>query len=79
MDLRHPRQTLNSRLPLKLGSDRRETLPKRVSDDPQHFIFRRTTKSQTLTGCLPPEDSSDRPETWPKRVADDSKHFIFRP
>ena len=43
MDRRHPLQTLNGRLPLKLGSDRRETLPKRVSDDPGHFIFRRRT------------------------------------
>ena len=37
-------QTSNGRLPLKHGSDRRETLPKRVSDDPQHFIFRRRKK-----------------------------------
>ena len=34
----------NSRLPLKDGSDRRETLGKRVSDDLQHFIFRRQKK-----------------------------------
>ena len=40
MDRRHPLQTLNGRLPLKLGSDRPQTLPKRVSDDPRHFIFR---------------------------------------
>ena len=26
------------------GSDRRETLGKRVSDDPRHFIFRRRKK-----------------------------------
>ena len=32
-------ETLNSRLPLKHSSDRPQTLPKRVSDDPQHFIF----------------------------------------
>ena len=37
-------ETLNGRLPLEDGSDRRETLPKRVSDDPQHFIFRRRKK-----------------------------------
>ena len=36
-------RSLNSRLPLKHGSDRPQTLPKRVSDDPQHFIFRRRT------------------------------------
>ena len=41
MDRRRPLQTLNGRLPLKLGSDRPQTLPKRVSDDPRHFIFRR--------------------------------------
>ena len=34
-------ETSNGRLPPKHGSDRRETLPKRVSDDPRHFIFRR--------------------------------------
>ncbi|MEC8278891.1 MAG: hypothetical protein VX026_14320, partial [Myxococcota bacterium] len=34
-------QTLNGRLPLEDGSDRRKTLPKRVSDDSRHFIFRR--------------------------------------
>ena len=34
-------ETLNGRLPLKHSSDRPQTLPKRVSDDPQHFIFRR--------------------------------------
>ena len=33
--------TLNGRLPLEHGSDRRQTLPKRVSDDSRHFIFRR--------------------------------------
>ena len=31
----------NGRLPPEDGSDRRETLGKRVSDDLQHFIFRR--------------------------------------
>ena len=37
-------KTLNDRLPLKHSSDRPQTLPKRVSDDPQHFIFRRRKK-----------------------------------
>ena len=37
---RRPLQTLNGRLPLKLGSNRPQALPKRVSDDPRHFIFR---------------------------------------
>ena len=31
--------TFKGCLPLKHGSDRHETLPKRVSDDPQHFNF----------------------------------------
>ena len=35
------RETLNGRLPLEHGSNRHETLPKRVSDDSQRFIFRR--------------------------------------
>ena len=37
-------KTLNGRLPLKHSSDWPQTLPKRVSDDPQHFIFRRRKK-----------------------------------
>ena len=32
---------LKGRLPLKHSSDRPQTLPTRVSDDPRHFIFRR--------------------------------------
>ena len=38
-------QTLNTRLPFKLGSVWPQTLPKRVSDDPRHFIFRRQKKT----------------------------------
>ena len=34
-------KTSNSRLPLEHGSNRRETLAKRVSDDLEFFIFRR--------------------------------------
>ena len=34
----------NGRLPPEDGSDRRETLGKRVSDDSRHFIFRRRKK-----------------------------------
>ena len=34
-------KTSNDRPPLENRSDRRQTLPKRVSDDPQHLIFRR--------------------------------------
>ena len=37
-------ETLNGRLPLEDGSDRRETLPKRVSDDLPLSIFRRRKK-----------------------------------
>ena len=37
-------RTLKVRLPPEDGSDRRETLGKRVSDDLQHFIFRRQKK-----------------------------------
>ena len=40
MDWRRRLQTSNGLLHLKLGSDRPQTLPKRVSDDPRHFIFR---------------------------------------
>ena len=34
-------ETSNGRLPLEISSDRPQTLPKRVSDDPRRFIFRR--------------------------------------
>ena len=37
-------ETLNDRLPHKYNSDRPQTLPKPVSDDPRHFIFRGGTK-----------------------------------
>jgi len=37
-------ETLNLRLPLKNSYDRPQTLPKRVSDYPQHFIFWRQNK-----------------------------------
>ena len=37
-------ETLNGRLPLEDGSDRPQTWPKLVSDDPRHFIFRRPKK-----------------------------------
>ena len=60
-------RNLDSPFPLKHGSVRPQTLGKRISDDPQHFLFRRrkrwkqTTiflqnfeKCETLSGCLPP-------------------------
>ena len=37
-------KTLNGRLPPEDGSVRPQTLGKRVSDDPRHFIFRRKKK-----------------------------------
>ena len=42
-------ETLNGRLPLKQGSIRPETLPKCVSDDSPHLIFRR--RKQTRCSC----------------------------
>ena len=48
-------QTLNTRLPFKLGSVWPQTLPKRVSDDPRHFIFqRRKNFSKLRTAVYPP-------------------------
>ena len=40
-------ETLNGRLPLKHGCDRRQTSGKRVSDDPRHFMFRRRKHKKT--------------------------------
>ena len=72
-------KTLNDHLPLKHSSDRPQTLPKRVSDDPRHFIFRRRKNFfETSNGRLPPKHGSDRRETLPKRVSGDPRHFIFR-
>ena len=72
-------QTLNGRLAPEHGSDRRETLGKRVSDDSRHFIFRRRKNCfETSNGRLPPEDGSDQPQTSGKRVSGDPRHFIFR-
>ena len=77
-------QTLKVRLPPEDSSVRRETWPKRVSDDPRHFIFRRpesrkfVKKLKISNDRLPPEDSSVWPETLGKRVSDDPRHFIFR-
>ena len=41
-------------LPLKHGSDRHETSPKRVSDDSRHFIFRRKTNLQNFERSFTP-------------------------
>ena len=83
-DRRHPLETLNDRLPLKLRSNWPQNLPKRVSDDPRHFIFRRkkiqnfVKFSKILISPLPHEDSSDWRETLPKHVSDDPRHLIIR-
>ena len=78
---------LKGRLPPEDGSDRRETLGKRVSDDFAKMIFRakkcfRGTlfrkKSKILKGRLPSEDGSDWRETLGKRVSDDFAKMIFR-
>ena len=76
-------QIFNGRLPPEQSPDRHETLGKRVSDDPRHFIFRPQKRQKnvfckTLNGRLPPEDGSVRPQTLGKRVSDDLRHFIFR-
>ena len=42
------RQTLNGSLPLEQGPYSRQTLSKRVSDHPRHFIFRRRKKKLTI-------------------------------
>ena len=79
-----PPETLNGRLPPEDGSVWPQTLGKRVSDDPQHFIFRRPKHakkfsfSKILKRRLPPEDGSVWPQTLGKRVSDDAPHFIFR-
>ena len=65
-------------LPLEQGSDRCQTLPKRVSDNSRQFIFQPQTKIETSNSRLPPEDGSVRPQTFGKRVSDDPRHFIFR-
>ena len=66
---------------VKLGSDRHQTLPKRVSDDPRHFIFRPFVFEffANFQGLFTSDDGSDWPETWPKWVSDDPQHFIFDP
>jgi len=75
-------QIFNGRLPPEQSPDRHETLGKRVSDDPRHFIFRPQKRQKknckTLNGRLPPKDGSVRPQTLGKRVSDDPRHFIFR-
>ena len=49
-------QSLSRHLPLKQGSESRQTLPKRVSDDSRHFIFRHRNFffSKLRTAVYPP-------------------------
>ena len=78
---------LKGRLPPEDGSDWRENLGKRVSDDFAKMIFRGQNifrgvdfpkKSKILKGRLLPEDGSDWRETLGKRVSDDFAKLIFR-
>ena len=74
-----PLRELNSCLPLKHGSVRRETLAKLVSDNSQHFIFwRRKTCFETSNSRLTPEDGSVRPQTFGKCISGDPLCFVFR-
>ena len=63
-DRRRHLQTSNDPLPLKHGSNRPETWPKRVSDDPRHFIFRRS-KSQNFAK----KNLNFRTAVYPPRIA----------
>ena len=47
-------QSLSRHLPLKQGSESRQTLPKRVSDDSRHFIFRRRKMFSKLRTAVYP-------------------------
>ena len=80
-------QPLNGRLPLKHGSDRSDTLGKRVSDDfakmnDYDLLSRKIFSGGTFLGHLknhlPSEDGSVRLQTLGKRVSDDPRHPIFR-
>ena len=53
-------ETSNGRLPLEDGSDRRETLPKRVSDDSRHLIFRRRKNFDEIFGAKSQHDIKNR-------------------
>ena len=84
--LRKKSKILKGRLPPEDGSDRRETLGKRVSDDFAKLIFRAKNvfggrffeKIENLKKPFTPEDGSDRRETLGKRVSDDFAKLIFR-
>ena len=66
-------KTLNGRLPPEDGSVRPQTLGKRVSDDPRHFIFRHrkknlddffTTKNLILEVCFQETGDLGEPDTF---------------
>ena len=57
-------QTLKIRLPPEDGSVWPETLGKRVSDDPRHFIFRRRKKKSTKMFVKKKFLTPSNPENW---------------
>ena len=57
-------KTLIVRLPPKDGSVRPQTLGKRVSDDPRHFIFRRRTKKIDKNFRQKKIAAPSNPENW---------------
>ena len=52
-------ETLNGHLSFEDGSDRRETLPKRVSDDSRHLIFRRRKIVDEIFGAKRQHDTKN--------------------
>ena len=61
-------KTSNGRLPPEDGSDRPQTLGKRVSGDPQHLIFRRPHKF-VRQNVLHEKKSKLRTAVYPPRMA----------
>ena len=58
-------ETLNGRLPLKHSSYQRQALPKRDSDDPRYFIFRREKICAKLrTAVYPPRMAPIGVKLW---------------
>ena len=61
-------ETLNGRLPLEDGSDRRETLPKRVSDNSRRFStleqFLVGKNCELRTAIYPPRMAPFSPKLW---------------
>ena len=64
-EFRNFRQTSNGRSPLEDGSDRPQTLGKRVSGDSRHFIFqRRKIFSKLRTAVYPPNMAPIGAKRW---------------